>query len=108
MKCPHCLTDFHDDEKKAYIGNDQDGDCGFGRCRCSACGRLIIRLFSAEQFYEATTAWGTEISSRLIRPKVSGRTPVPTEVPGEYSADYGEACLVLADSAKASAALSRR
>ena len=33
---------------------------------------------------------------------------MPAEVPEEFTADYKEACLVLADSPKASAALSRR
>jgi uncharacterized protein DUF4145 len=52
--------------------------------------------------------FGEETSSRLIRPKASGRPPVSPEVPNEYAEDYNEACLVLADSTKASAALSRR
>ena len=33
---------------------------------------------------------------------------MPTEVPEEFAEDYREACLVIADSPKASAALSRR
>ena len=44
----------------------------------------------------------------LARPKASGRPPVPPEVPVQYAEDYREACLVIADSPKASAALSRR
>ena len=44
----------------------------------------------------------------LVRPKASGRPPIPPEVPEEFAEDYREACLVLADSPKASAALSRR
>lgn len=106
MKCPHCLTDFHDVEKREFIKNDQDGFWGSAWCRCSACKRLVIRLFSATNFSGA--AWGAETSSRLVRPKVAGRTPVPVEVPKEFSQDYVEAVLVFADSAKASAALSRR
>ena len=46
--------------------------------------------------------------SYLIHPKATSRQPVPAEVPEEFAADYREACLVLADSPKASAALSRR
>jgi hypothetical protein len=45
---------------------------------------------------------------RLIQPKVTARAPLPTEVPAQYANDYKEACTVLSDSAKASAALSRR
>lgn len=44
----------------------------------------------------------------LARPKSASRTPPPKEVPKEFSEDYIEASMVLADSAKASAALSRR
>jgi hypothetical protein len=44
----------------------------------------------------------------LVRPKGIARTPLPPEVPEEYTKDYKEACLVLSDSPKASAALSRR
>jgi hypothetical protein len=36
------------------------------------------------------------------------RFPLSTDVPQKYAGDYGEACLVLSDSPKASAALSRR
>jgi len=50
-----------------------------------------------------------EIQKRiLVRPKGLNRPPVPSEVPPEFAEDYTEACLVLADSPKASAALSRR
>jgi hypothetical protein len=44
----------------------------------------------------------------LVRPKVVNRAPVPSEVPDEFAHDYREACLILQDSPKASAALSRR
>jgi hypothetical protein len=40
-------------------------------------------------------------------PKATAR-PIPAEVPEEFAADFQEAAVVLADSAKASAALSRR
>jgi hypothetical protein len=44
----------------------------------------------------------------LVWPRGISRAPAPSEVPVEFSEDYREACLVLADSSKASAALSRR
>ena len=44
----------------------------------------------------------------LIHPKAVSRSPIPSEIPREFARDYAEACLVLADSEKASAALSRR
>jgi len=47
-------------------------------------------------------------SDRLVKPKSISRAPVPPEVPKKFADDYVEACLVLADSAKAAAALGRR
>lgn len=44
----------------------------------------------------------------LVWPKGSTRPPCPKEVPEAFASDYREACIVLPDSAKASAALSRR
>jgi hypothetical protein len=44
----------------------------------------------------------------LVRPRAGARAPCPSEVPADIAEDYKEACLVLADSPKASAALSRR
>ena len=41
-------------------------------------------------------------------PKAISRAPLSTDVPDEFAKDYTEACLVIADSPKASAALSRR
>ena len=49
------------------------------------------------------------MSFEFVYPKAIARNPVPPEVDDQsLVADYKEACLVLADSAKASAALSRR
>jgi len=108
MKCPHCTISFHDDEKESFIAQDSGGYWGLGVCRCSACGKIIIRLFSADKYYPGTGAFGKEFQSYLVRPKVSGRSPLPTEVPEAFAQDYKEACLVLSDSPKASAALTRR
>jgi hypothetical protein len=44
----------------------------------------------------------------LVRPKGISRQPPPQDVPPEIAAEYNEAALVLSDSPKASAALSRR
>ncbi|HWY51658.1 MAG TPA: DUF4145 domain-containing protein [Chthoniobacterales bacterium] len=65
-------------------------------------------MVSSDQYYRNSNDLGTELTSRLVRPKVAGRAPLPTDVPKKYREDYDEACLVLPDSAKASAALSRR
>jgi hypothetical protein len=44
----------------------------------------------------------------MVRPKSALRPPPPVDVPKEFAVDYIEACLVISDSPKASAALSRR
>lgn len=49
-----------------------------------------------------------EETFRFVHPKALSRSPIPPEVTGEFATDYSEACVVLPDSEKASAALSRR
>jgi hypothetical protein len=44
----------------------------------------------------------------VVYPRKHARKPVPPEVPKTFAEDYDEACLILDDSPKASAALSRR
>ena len=44
----------------------------------------------------------------MVYPRASNRPPVPSEVPEEFAEDYLEACLIVGESPKASAALSRR
>lgn len=51
---------------------------------------------------------GKELGRYLVRPRSSIRPNPPVQVPKEFAQDYIEAALVIADSAKASAALSRR
>jgi hypothetical protein len=48
------------------------------------------------------------VSLNLIYPKQASRPKAPTDVPQDLAEDYNEACLVISDSPKASAALSRR
>lgn len=112
MKCPHCLTDFHDSQKVIPLGKDIDGVWAIVHRVCPACNRAILELFNSEaiqmnhnnnQYYLIN-----EKSVGLVRPKASNRPPPSPEVGAEFSNDYIEACLVLADSPKASAALSRR
>jgi hypothetical protein len=106
MQCPHCLQHFHDSWTYKPIGDDRDKLWGIGNTICPACRRIIITLGEAIQqpngmfFLLGTPA--------LVYPKGISRSPIPSEVPPEFATDYREACLVLPDSEKASAALSRR
>ena len=117
MKCPHCLENFHvgnttspgdidvsahgvyEFHNTCFIDEDGDIDFWIEKVICPACDKFIITLVSELHSGEHRD---------LIWPKAPSRSPVPPEVPEEFAADYREACLVLADSPKASAALSRR
>ena len=110
MKCPHCTVEFHDEARMTLVGQDIDSAWGIISHTCPKCERLILTL--AKGKVKRDSHFGQIFSNPtdevLIRPKTSNRTPVPPQVPSEFIEDYQEACLVLTDSPKASAALSRR
>jgi hypothetical protein len=112
MKCPHCFVDFHAYEKVQFLCKDLDGYWGVSFTECSACGRSIVRLIMADGFNQLGDGYwaarGTRHVSHLVRPKATDRAPISPQVPSEIAKDYVEACLVLEDSPRASAALSRR
>lgn len=95
MKCPHCLENFHEDWELLGVTRDADGEWHVWETKCPSCDRVVMQLAGPH-------------GESLIRPKAPARAPLPPEVPELFAADYREACLVLADSPKASAALSRR
>jgi len=119
MKCPHCLVEFHDEKEILHLGSDVQGQWGIEKYKCPNpnCKKHIYYLINADlqqsrigNWYIALDASMKEklMTRELIRPKGSNRPPVPVEVPKNLAEDYTEACLVLSDSLKASAALSRR
>ena len=111
MKCPHCLENFFDSPNNFILGQDAESFWLIERRHCPSCKKFILHLANGTA---ATTVQGqvtglTYVAGmRLIRPKGSSRPPCPTEVPARLADDYNESCLVIADSPKASAALSRR
>jgi len=110
MKCPHCLDSFF--QEWTWYGAEEDAD-GFWHiryCRCASCKRIIFVLERNPAFrgpMKHLIADSGDII-RLVYPKSIARAPLSAEVPQKFATDYAEACLVLADSTKASAALSRR
>ena len=103
MKCPHCLENFHDQWQSNYFGIDANYAWTLAYTTCPACERYIVVLLQKDK------ALPNFVHSRpMVYPKGVSRAPLPPEVPKEYAQDYKEACLVIADSSKASAALSRR
>lgn len=111
MKCPHCLENFFPyfqrSDVNAGVGPkecrpmDRDGTRSIAATACPACERVVIYLNRKDQY-------GKSAPALLIWPRAVARAPLPAEVSEKFANDYREACLVLNDSPKASAALSRR
>jgi len=99
VKCPHCLENFHEEWQLLGVAEDREGKWIVWHTKCPGCDQVIMKLAQHR---------GVHKFESLIRPKAPARSPLPPEVPEEYAADYREACLVLADSPKASATLGRR
>lgn len=112
MKCPHCLQAFHGTLRStslSYGPQESLREPGAGMWlvefeRCPACSRSIIFL----RTYLIGHNPDEKETNFMAYPRAVARTPLPPAVPGRFGQDYREACLVLADSPKASAALSRR
>ena len=112
MQCPHCLQHFHENWKYQPVIADPGGRTwGLGSLICPACSRVVIALgtmlHAVERGGQGSLVPNTP-TFRFVHPKGVSRVALPAEVPTEFAADYHEACLVLPDSEKASAALSRR
>jgi hypothetical protein len=103
MKCPHCLQSFHDSPSSQALGQDNFANWAVIYRKCPECGRYVIEL--RKQVVQLGRAATTFLPAY---PRAISRAPLDPVVTGPYASDYNEACLTLADSPKASAALSRR
>ena len=102
MKCPHCLEGVHESwETTANPGADADANWHIFHMKCPECMRFIFRFHKIKQP-------GDKLEIFLGYPQTTSRSALSPDVPSQYASDYREACLVFDDSAKASAALSRR
>jgi Domain of unknown function (DUF4145) len=100
MVCPHCTISFHDEWDSVGLKADKYNFWSVDYTKCPSCEKLIVKILQHRQ---------VGVFERIIQPKASSRPPVPVEVNDlSVVSDYEEACLVLDDSPKASAALSRR
>jgi len=122
MKCPYGLVSFF--EKWDYLSldpwhswiEDKSGTWGIRFCRCPNCDKIIIQLgkligghISPKRVSQNAPNFNPNIYDWiLVKPKAISRAPLPPEIPQKFANDYKEACLVVTDSPKASAALSRR
>jgi len=104
MKCPHCLISFHPNSECQELGKDKDWDWFLEKYICPSCNKLILMLEAGDYIS------GSFISRRqfLVYPRGISRAPLSFDVPEKFAQDYKEACMVLSESPKASAALSRR
>jgi hypothetical protein len=103
VKCPHCRTAFNDAWSTHNFLADVEGTWLLQALACPECKRAVVKLRIVDP-----SSHGIVRHEFITYPKTSGRGPVSPDVPAKYGDDYTEACLVLADSPKASAALSRR
>jgi hypothetical protein len=109
MKCPHCLVEFHDGITPFQLGEDSTSDWWLYKRKCPSCNKFIFSLFESFDRYPIGT--GNKYYNKrefLCYPRAISRAPLSPDVPVTLAGDYREACLILSDSPKASAALSRR
>jgi hypothetical protein len=107
MKCPHCLVSFHDEATKIQLGEDSASNWTLIKRTCPSCGKFILSLHQLYDRFGTTTKFAKQ-RQFFCYPRAISRSPLSSDVPEEFAGDYKEACLTLADSPKASAALSRR
>ena len=108
MDCPHCGKAFHDawSETTIYGPTQQHGFVWLTAVTiCPSCHDAVVSLSKCDKFPDGTLF---SVTSFQAYPKRALRKPLAPEVPSGIREDYEEACLVLADSSKASAALARR
>ena len=114
MKCPHCLVEIFASPDETHLSTDVEAKWAIIKRLCPACKRSIFHLQKEELKLVGIPGSGGKVKIPgdpqyiLVWPKGSSRPPCPTVVPNEFAVDYKEGCLVLPDSPKASAALSRR
>ena len=116
MKCSHCQTAFHPEKQSTDIGtvgkiNGDECSWSVESYTCPECEKPILVLHEMRRVYadNPMSPWNTKtVQKSVIFPRGAARPPAPPEVPADIASDFNEACLVLVDSPKASAALSRR
>lgn len=108
MICPHCLVAFKTDDIYRNLGRDNIGEWSLQKTMCPECRKYTFILTLRTEYVSPDGGIFPEEYTYMVWPKGSNRPPCPEVVDEVYAEDYKEACLVLPDSPKASAALSRR
>lgn len=106
MKCPHCLHAIKPNiNENIIIANHNNIRWAVNDLICPNCDKVVLFLVKKER----SGSIFINRDSRYIYPKLTQNQPLPVEVDDAVVInDYNEAGLVLADSPKSSAALSRR
>lgn len=113
IKCPHCKILFHLDCQETALVHKGDGCFGVGKrgkrlhwtvshMVCPGCSKAIISLN-----WTQSPAFHPDFF-QFVYPKTGVRSNAKEEVSADIADDFNEACIVISDSTKASAALSRR
>jgi hypothetical protein len=106
MKCPHCLIGFRPKWEEVPLGNDRYYSWKLAKQICPDCEKFLFKLVQSDIVHiQGTAHHKLEL---IVYPKKTSRSPLSSDVPAKFADDYNEACLVLADSPKACAALGRR
>ncbi len=105
MKCPHCLHAIKPGINTTDITSHNKNLWKVENYVCPNCDKEVLVL----ERYEYIVNRYVLKDSRLIYPRGLQNQPIPSEVDDSaIISDYEEACLVLVDSPKSSAALTRR
>lgn len=105
MKCPHCLYAITPNIEAFSIARHKHDSWDAQAFVCPNCVKQVIILVRSQL---SGSRW-VPIDHRFVFPKAITSQPLPSEVDDVVViSDYNEASLVLADSPKSSAALTRR
>jgi hypothetical protein len=111
MICPFCSIAYSDTIIEEFRVSREDalGAWIIHVRKCPECNRMNLSLTRFVQIQDGGSRPLWQPSAPiLIYPRVSSRPPCSIEVPKDFAEDYNESALILNDSPKASAALSRR
>lgn len=101
MKYPRCFDSYHPQTDSHQLGRDKASRMVVIWQTCPGCGRVVIELGSARANGMINSKW-------IVHPRGTSRSPLSADVDDPFAQDYTEACQVISDSPKASAALGRR
>ena len=109
-QCPHCGTvvQFAKGDSIVLQQTQQGFKTSVDWVQCPNCDEFILTLIASHWIGGSMGGSMKSDSEQVVWPLKSQRPAVPSDVPEHIKSDYEEAALVLALSAKASAALSRR